>query len=131
MYADSLTGRSAKAELLRISLAVSGSPEMTKRVSPTEKAISDVALKVWESLQRAVWVREWVKVRAWPRSGRPEGPGMEDEARDWARYRAHARPPGVSHKAKTATKRSKHMHRWKERAVDGMKRKLQSDHILG
>lgn len=103
---------------------------MTKRVRPTEKAMRDLDLKVRERVERALCVRECVKERARPRSGRPEGPGMEDEARDWARYRAHARPPGVNHKEKTAMKRSKHMHSSKESAVDGMNTKLQSDDIL-
>jgi hypothetical protein len=38
-YADSLTGRSAKAALPSSSLATSGSPVTTARVSPRESAI--------------------------------------------------------------------------------------------
>lgn len=80
-------GRSAKAELLRISLAVAGSLETMKRVRPTEK---DMRGRAWRERAREERMR-WAVVDERARR-MPGGPGME---RRGERERAHAMPPGV------------------------------------
>ena len=75
---------------------MSGWLDTTKRVRPTENAISGFAPKVLEKRQRSLCVRfEPVKAKSRPRRGSPEGPGMAALRCD-VRYleRAQARPPG-------------------------------------
>nr|CAD1820346.1 unnamed protein product [Ananas comosus var. bracteatus] len=88
-------GRSAKAELLRISFAVSGWVETTKRAIPTEKAMSFVAWRDEESFARTRWAA--VPERA---KTMPGGPGTETRTLE----KAHATPPGSGRKVESEPK---------------------------
>lgn len=72
---------------------------MTKRVNPTEKDISFFAWEAAARRARTRWVTGLRKAATRPRTGMPDGPGMW---RPEDRERAHARPPGLRKRAKTA-----------------------------
>lgn len=65
-------GRSAKAELFRMSLAVSGWLDTTNRVNPTEKDINGMAWRDPASPARARWAAVPERARTIP-----GGPGIE------------------------------------------------------
>ncbi|KAL0926602.1 hypothetical protein M5K25_002841 [Dendrobium thyrsiflorum] len=83
-------GRSAKAELERISFAVSGWLDTMNRVSPTEKAMRRMASKERARAARETCAADPERARRFP-----VGPGIVERFRE----RAHARPPGEKKRA--------------------------------